>query len=245
MIMKVVNDLLGYNSCKIVQDTRYFSFSLDSVILANYINIDKKTEKILDIGTGNAPIPIILSIKYNSNASIYGFELQKEIFNLAKESVKINDLESRISLINDDIKNIDKYFEKKTFDIIVSNPPYFKYNLNSKTNDEKIKTIARHEIMLNIDDLIKISYQYLKDRGKFLIVHRTERMSEIITKMHNNKIEPKRILFIFPKKDSSSNLFIVEGVKNGKEGIRELKQIIAHNSDGSYTDEIIKFFSDN
>ena len=122
--MKVVNDLLGYDGLKIVQNTEYFSFSLDSVLLANFVTIDKKTKNVLDIGTGNAPIPMILSTK--GIKKIFGFEIQPEIFEMAQESLKINSLSEKIQIFNDDIKNISKYFEPEFFDLIVTNPPYFK-----------------------------------------------------------------------------------------------------------------------
>ncbi|MDD6879066.1 MAG: tRNA1(Val) (adenine(37)-N6)-methyltransferase [bacterium] len=242
--MKVINDLLGYKNLKIVQNTNYFSFSLDSVLLANFINYNKKIHNILDIGTGNAPIPLIISSKVDNNVNIYGIELQIEIYNMAKESLKLNNLESKIKIINDDIKNIYNYFDMEYFDIIVSNPPYFKTNKNSKKNNEKIKSIARHEIKLTLDELLNISFKYLKNNGKFLMVHRTERLEEILEKMHKNKIEPKRIMFLFPKKNASSNLFLVEGVKNGNVGLREVEHLIVHKSDGKYSEEVLKYFKD-
>ena len=141
--MKVVNDLLNYSNLKIVQDDNFFNFSLDSVLLPNFVKINKGTKKILDLGTGNAPIPMILSTM--TSAKIYGIELQKEIYDLAIESLKINNLEDKIEIINDNIKNLDRYFEPNSFDVIVSNPPYFKYTEGSNINESIQKTIARHE----------------------------------------------------------------------------------------------------
>ena len=116
--MEVINDIVGKN-LKIYQDDEYFNFSLDSVLLPNFIRINSKTKKILDLGTGNAPIPMILSTM--TEAELYGIELQKEIYDMALESLKINKLENRIKLINDNMKNLDKYFEPNSLDIIVSN----------------------------------------------------------------------------------------------------------------------------
>ena len=118
--MKVINDLIGYKDMKVVQNTDWFSFSLDSVLLPRFVTVNKNVKNILDIGTGNAPIPLILSTR--TNANIYGIEIQKDIFELAKETVNINKLEEQIKLINDDVKKIDQYFEYGFFDIIVSNP---------------------------------------------------------------------------------------------------------------------------
>lgn len=239
--MKVLNDLLGYEKLKIYQDTDYFSFSLDSVLLPNFVTIGKSVNRILDIGTGNAPIPLILTRK--TNADIIAFEIQKEIFDLAKETLEINSLTDRIKLIHDDINNIEKYCEKQSFDIIISNPPYFKNETLSKKNKNSIKSIARHEIKLNLEQLVSISNRYLKNNGILSIVYRTERLCEVLNTMHLNNIEPKKILFIFPKRGRPSNLFIVEGVKNGRQGLKEVSNIIVHNDDGSYSDEVLKYFS--
>ena len=153
--MKVINDLLDYKGLKIVQDDNYFNFSLDSVLLPNFVTIKTSTQKILDLGTGNAPIPLIFSC-LNENVHIYGVELQKKIYDLAKESVELNKLEDRITLINDNMKNLDKYFEINSFDVIVSNPPYFKIDEESNLNECLEKTIARHEKEITLDEIIEI-----------------------------------------------------------------------------------------
>lgn len=239
--MKVVNDLLGYKNLKIVQDTDYFSFSLDSVLLPNFVTISRSTKNILDIGTGNAPIPMILNYKYN--IPIVAFEIQKEIYELACETLKLNNLSEKIRIVNDDIKNISKYYDYESFDVIVSNPPYFKNQNLSKKNDNLIKAIARHELKLNLDDIIRIAYKYLKNDGVLSMVYRTERLTDVLTLMRQNKIEPKRILFIYPKEGKKSNLFLIEGIKNGNYGIKEVQKLIVHDQDGNYTADVIKYFS--
>ena len=160
--MKVINDLLGYKNLKIVQDTDWFSFSLDSVLLPNFVTLNKNVKKILDIGTGNAPIPLILSTK--TDAEIYGIEIQKEVYEMARETIELNSLESKIKLINDDVNEIDKYFKPETFDVILSNPPYFKLNGKSKLNEVNTKAIARHEILLTLDQLLTVSSKLLKNK---------------------------------------------------------------------------------
>ena len=150
--MKVVNDLLNYNGMKIVQNNEYFNFSLDSVLLPNFVTLNKGIKKILDLGTGNAPIPLILSTL--TNAELYGIELQKEVYDLAIESVKINSLTDRITIINDNMKNLENYFLLNSFDVIVSNPPYFRVDESSNVNENIQKTIARHEISCTLEDII-------------------------------------------------------------------------------------------
>lgn len=239
--MEVINDLLGYQDLKIYQNTDMFQFSLDSVMLANFVTINKKINNILDIGTGNAVIPIILSKK--TNAKITGVEIQKQSYELACKSLKLNNLEKRIEVINDDIKNYYKNIETETFDVITCNPPFFKLEEQSNLNDSDYKKIARHEIALNLEDIIQISKKLLKNKGRLAMVHRPERLIEIITIMKNNNIEPKKICFLYPKQNKEANILLIEGIKNGKPGIKILPPIISHNEDGSYSDKIKIFFS--
>jgi tRNA1(Val) A37 N6-methylase TrmN6 len=137
--MEVLNYLLGYPNLKIFQDTDWFKFSLDSVLLANFVSVRSNARKIMDLGTGNAPIPLILSTK--TNAQIYGVEIQKDVYDLALKSIQVNSLQDKIKVINEDVKIIDKMFETDTFDVITSNPPYFKINNESLVNNNDRKTI--------------------------------------------------------------------------------------------------------
>ena len=236
---KIINDLVYFKDLKIIQNKDYFNFSLDSVLLPYFVEIKTNTKKILDLCTGNAPIPLILSTK--TNAEIIGIEIQKEIYELAKQSIKINNIKN-VEIINKDVKNIINDYETDTFDIITCNPPYFKINDGSIINDNDIKSLARHELSINLEDIIKISRKLLKNNGSLYLVHRTERLIDILNSMRNFNIEPKRIQFIYPKKDSNSNLVLIEGRKNGKSGLKLLNPIIVHNNDGSYTDEVLKMF---
>ena len=236
--MKVTNYLLGYDNLKIVQDPEMFSFSLDSVLLPNFITINKNINKILDIGTGNGPIPLILSTK--TKAHITGIEIQKEVSQMAKESVRLNKLENQITIINEDIKK--DIFENETFDVITCNPPYFEVKDESKFNKNDYKTIARHEINLNLDELFKIAKKILKNNGIIGLVHRPERLLDIIITMKKYNIEPKKIRFIYPKKDKESNILLIEGKKNGNKGLKILPPLYSHNEDGTYTEQIKKYF---
>lgn len=235
--MKVKNYLLGYKNMYIMQDTEMFNFSLDSVLLANFVTINKSDKSILDIGTGNAPIPLILTKR--TNAKITGVEIQKESFELALESVEINKLENQIEIINDDINNFYKNCESDSFDIIICNPPFFK---NVITNDSNYKLLARHEKTLNLEQILIIAKKLLKNNGVVALVNRPERMIDIITEMKNNNIEPKKIQLVYPFNGKNANILLIEGSKNGKPGLKILPPLFAHNNDGSYTEEIKKFF---
>ena len=224
----------------IMQDTEMFNFSLDSVLLPNFITINKTAKEILDIGCGNAPIPLILSTK--TKAHITGVEIQKEVFDLALESVKINNLENQINIINADINELYKELETESFDIITCNPPFFKVKEDSNLNESEYKTIARHEIKLNIEEVIKISRKLLKNNGVLGIVHRPERLVDIVDIMRKYNIEPKKVRLVYPKKDKEANILLIEGTKNGNPGIKILPPLYSHDEDGSYTEEIQKFF---
>lgn len=239
--MKVVNDLIGYKDMKVIQNPKWFSFSLDSVLLPRFVTINKDVKNILDIGTGNAPIPLILSTR--TNAHIFGVEIQKDIYELALETIQLNNLSEQIQLINDDIKNINQYFESGFFDVIVSNPPYFKIGEKARKNDDIHKTIARHEVMLNVEDIVKIAGIYLKNKGVLAVVHRSDRLIELIEIFRKYKIEPKKIQLIYPKKDTEANIVLIEGRKGGKPGLKVLPPLVAHNEDGSYSKEITNYFS--
>lgn len=238
--MEVLNDLVGKN-LKIYQDDDYFKFSLESILLPNFVTINLKDQKILDLCSGNAPIPLVLSTK--TKKKIIGVELQKEIFTLAKKSIEINHLEDQITILNEDVKNLKNIFEGDTFDIITVNPPYFKTSDNSYLNNNKIKTNARHEKSLTLEELIKIVKYLLKNNGSFYMVHRTERLIEIIDLLKSNNLMPKKIQFIYPKKGSSSKLFMIKAVKNGKNGLEVMDSLYIHNEDGSYQKEILEIFN--
>ena len=173
---------------------------------------------------------------------IIGIEVQKEIYDLAVESVKLNKLDKQIEIKNMDIKELLNDYKAESFNIVISNPPYFKKTEESILNENNIKAIARHEILINLDELILIASKLLKNRGSFYLVHRTERMPEIIEKLRKNKLEPKRIRFTFPKKDSESNLFLLEARKNSNSGVKVLSPLIVHDSNLNYTEEVLKKF---
>lgn len=238
--MKVTNYLLGYKDLKIIQDNDMFNFSLDSVLLPNFLTINKKISKILDIGCGNAPIPLILSTK--TNAKIIGVEIQKEVYNLAIESIKINKKEEQITIINKDINDYYKEADTDSFDIITCNPPFFKYKETSNINKNDYKTIARHEVKLNISQLFNIAKKLLKNSGVIAIVHRPERFVEVLEEMKKNNIEPKRVQFVYPKMNSEANIMLIEGSKNGNPGLKILPPLYSHNEDGEYTEDIKKYF---
>lgn len=238
--MKVKNRLLNFDGYYIYQDSDSFKMSLDSLLLSNFVTIRLRDKRILDIGTGNAPIPLLLS--FRTNAKIYGIDIQKESCDLANESISLNGLDERIEIINDDVNNLADYFTSDSFDVIVCNPPYFNTKNLKLKNDNDCKAIARHEGALTLPILLDFAKVYLKNGGTFAMVHRPDRLIEIIEVMKKNNIEPKKIRFVYPKREKDSNIILIEGVKNGKLGIKVLPPLIVYDDDNIYTEEVKLMF---
>lgn len=240
--MEVKNRLLNFDNMIIYQNDDWFSFSLDSVLLANFVSINYTDKKIIDFCTGNAPIPMLLS--YRTKNEIIGVELQKEIYDLGVKSINENNLNDRIKIVNEDVKNLSNIYESDCFDIITCNPPYFKTKNELLLNDNNIKTIARHEVMLNLEDIFCVAKKILKNGKKIALVHRPDRLIEIVDVMKKYCFEPKRIKLCHPKEGLEANILLIEAVKNGKSGLKIESPLIIHNDDGSYTDEVRKMFEE-
>ena len=239
--MIVKNRLLNFNDMIIYQDDDYFLFSLDSVLLANFVNVKLTDKKIIDFCSGNAPVPMLLSNR--TKARLFGVELQKNIYELGLRSIKENDLGDKIEFLNLNIKDIDKQFDEEYFDIITCNPPYFKYSKGSSIiNDNLGKSIARHEIEITLEEIIKISKKMLKNGGTLAMVHKPERLIEIINVMQKYGIEPKRIRMVYPKKGKEANIILVEGIKNGRSGLKIEPPLVVYDEKGKYSTEIAKMF---
>lgn len=222
--MKEINDLYDYGY-KIVQKSDYFKFSLDSMLLANFVNINMADSKLLDFCTGNCPIPIILS---NSIKNIVAFEVQKEIYELGDESLTLNNI-NNVKLINDDIKNIGNYYEEGYFDIITCNPPYFKVIGSSRINDNNVKAIARHEILIKLEDIVSLAYKFLRDKGKLYIVYRPDRLMELLKLFDKYKFGVKKLQCCYNNSDSLSSMILIEAMKNGHDDLKILAPLFTEN----------------
>lgn len=236
--MKVINNVLGFDKIKIVQDSDGFKFSLDSVLLANFVTLNKSCKNIMDIGSGNGIIPILLSFK--TNAHIDGVEIQDESYFNSIESININNLSNQINIYHDDIRSFYKNVESDKYDVIVSNPPYFS---GENHNINEMKKIARHSVSLDYKDVIVISRKLLKNNGVLSLVHRPENLMDILFFMRQNNIEPKKIRFVYPYKGKNANILLVEGSKNGKPGLKVLDPLYVYEN-GVYTDEVLKCFEE-
>ena len=238
--LETVVNLLN-KDMKIIQRVDHFAFSLDSILVSEFASITKYTNKIVDLGTGNGVIPLFLSKK--TKAQITGIEIQEISSDLAKRNVQLNNLEDQISIINDDMKNWKKYFRNNSVDMVISNPPFFKFDGNEKQlNDLTQLTLARHEISITLEEIIQTASNLLKDKGHFALVHRVDRFMDIIENMKKYDIEPKKIQFCHTKINKEGKILLVEGIKYGKPGLRILPPLIAHDDDGQYSAEVLEMF---
>lgn len=240
---EVINYLLAYKDLQIIQRKDMFNFSLDTVLLANFCTINKDTKVITDFGTNNAAIPLLLTRRTNNR--IVGVEIQKEAVEIAKKNIKLNDLEKQIEIVHEDIQQYTKYTTNKKSQLIVCNPPFFKVEENSNINENEYLTIARHEVKINLEEIIKSATKLLDNKGRLAMVHRPDRLMELLNTMQKYDIEPKRIRFVYPKVGKESHILLVEGMYKGKKGMKVESPLYAHNDDGSYGKEIKRMFGEN
>ncbi len=216
----MLNDLLNYD-LKIYQDVDAFKFSIDSVLLAEFVNINFRAKNIIDFCSGNAPIPMILSTKFNKN--IVGVEIQKDIYSLGVKSIEHNNIKN-ITFLNMDVKELSNYFNYK-FDIITCNPPYFKYNNDSIINVNSSKAIARHEIMITLEDIISISSKIINDSGSLYLVHRCDRLVEILDLLKKHNFGLRRLQFVYDSKNSQSCFLLIEAKYRCKDDLKVLEPL--------------------
>ena len=233
-------DLVPGTEYKIYQNKGKFSYGIDAIILSDFV---KPKGLVMDLGTGTGIIPI--RIADNPSAiKIYGIEIQKNVADLAKKGVELNNLEDKIDILNINLKNLSDIFPKSSIDTIISNPPYMKSG-SAIVNTQENFAISRHEVTCNFEDIISISDYLLKPLGKIYLIHRPNRLVDIIYTMRQYNIEPKYIRFVQPKIDKKPNLLLIEGVKDGKSDLKFYNPLIVYNEDGSYTDEINKIYGMN
>ena len=234
-------DDLEFKGLKIIQNEKGFCFGMDSVLLSDFAKNIKNNSSVLDLGTGTGIIPILLCGKTNLK-KVVGIEIQQDVANMAKRSSQLNNLQDRFEVVNTNIIDLKNIYEKQSFDVIVTNPPYKKENTGI-INENEAKLISRHEITANLEDFISISKDLLKDKGEFYMVHRPERLVDILSLMRKYKIEPKILKFVSPNKNKEPNLILIKGIKNANGFLRVEKNLYVYNEDGKYTNEILKIYN--
>jgi len=219
-------DTLKHNDLKIVQDDKKFCFGIDAVLLSEFARSSiKRNHLVLDLCTGNGIVPLMLS---DTNAKkIYGVEIQKTIFDMAQKSIELNGLNEKINIIHGDIKKTDTFFQKNFFDVITCNPPYMKKTTGKISYNEE-KAVARTEIKCSLEDVVKAVSMMMKDKGKFFMIHRPERLSEIIIILDKYKMNIKRLKIVYPSVDKEACMILIEARKNSSSELKLLNPIIVY-----------------
>ncbi len=232
-------DDLQRNQYKIIQNEKKFCFGMDAVLLSGFAKV-KKDEVALDLGTGTGIIPLLLEAKYNGK-HYTGLEIQEESADMARRSVALNHLEEKIKIVTGDIKEASLIFGNGTFDVVTCNPPYMTGN-HGLVNKDMPKTIARHEVLCTLEDVVREASKVLKPSGRFYLVHRPFRLAEIMTTLTKYKLEPKRLTMVHPYIDKEPNMVLIECSKGGKSRIKIEPPLIVYKEQGVYTDTIYDIY---
>lgn len=234
-------DDLEYKGLKIIQKKDGFCFGIDAVLLSDFAKDIRNNAKVVDLGTGTGILPILLSAKTNAS-KIIGIEIQEEIAEMANRSILLNELESKIEIINENIKYLEKKIECEIYDAVITNPPYKKLQ-TGLTNENKIKYISRHEVEANLEDFILVASKLLKNNGSIYMVHRPERLAEIMFLLKKYNLEPKILKCVQSNFNKPPKLILIKAVKNAKPFLKIEKPIYVYKTNGEYTDEILKIYN--
>ena len=219
-------DDLQLSGYEIIQDPKRFCFGVDAVLLTDFVKV-KQGERVLDLGTGTGVIPILLEAK-TKGTHFTGLEIQEESAHMARRSVAHNHLQEKVDIVTGDIKEAAEIFKSASFDVITTNPPYM-LDQHGLKNAADAKTIARHEVLCTLDDILRESAKILEEsKGRFYMIHKPFRLAEILTKMCQYRIEPKRLQFVHPYIDKEPTMVLIEGMRGGKSRVKVEPPIVLY-----------------
>lgn len=228
-------DRLMKEQIDIIQSPSVFSFSIDAVLLANFAKLPKsKTARIVDACSGNGAVAFMMSAR--TNAKIIGIEYQERPVDMAKRTIAFNELEDKVEMLHADYNAVEQYIKPDSVDVITCNPPYFINNEQSEKNKLDTFTLARHEVTLTLEQWVKQSSRLLKYKGKLFIVHRPDRLGDIMDCLRQYKVPVKRLQFVYPKANKKANIVLIEAIKNGSnDGVEVLPPITIFDEKSQYT----------
>ncbi|MEQ9764210.1 tRNA1(Val) (adenine(37)-N6)-methyltransferase [Streptococcus sp. ZJ151] len=233
-------DQLFSTDVKIIQNKAVFSYSIDSVLLSRFPKIPSKG-LIVDLCSGNGAVGLFASTR--TKALITLVELQERLADMARRSIQLNQLEEQVTMVQDDLKNLLEYVPRSQVDLILCNPPYFKSTKTSKKNLSEHYLLARHEITTNLEEICQVSRHALKSNGRLAMVHRPDRFLDILDTLRRYNLAPKRVQFVYPKKEKEANMLLIEAIKDGSiDGLKILPPLFVHQDNGNYTDEIFEIY---
>lgn len=229
-------DYLLAEGLRIIQSPSVFSFSLDAVLLAKFVSVPHHKGNIVDLCSGNGVIPLFLSAR--TKGHITGVELQPRLLDMAERSIRYNQLDEQIRMVLGDVKEIPAQLGIEKYDVVTCNPPYFLAHEASDKNLSEHHAIARHELYLTLEEAVQSASKLLKQGGKAAFVHRPGRLLDLVTTMRANRLEPKRLQFIYPKEGKEANILLIEAIKDGKPDIKILPPLYVYNEKNEYTPQV-------
>jgi tRNA1Val (adenine37-N6)-methyltransferase len=232
-------DDLQCKGLKLIQKVEGFCFGVDAVLLANFADV-RKNDEVIDLGTGTGIIPILLAGKTQAR-SIIGLEIQKDMAEMAARSIDMNGLECRVKVVFGDIKDSVACFGKSRFNVVVTNPPYMSRG-RGLINPDDTKAISRHEIMCTLEDVIGAGSGLLAPGGQFAMVHRPDRLVDIVYLMRNFGIEPKYLRFVHPSPYKKPNLLLIKGTKGGNPQLKMMDPLYVYDENGNYSKELNEIY---
>lgn len=238
MINERIDDLMR-DGLKLIQNTDIFCFGMDAVLLSTYAKAGKN-DRVLDLGTGNGIIPVLMQSK-NPGSTYTALEIQENSADLAIRNVELNNLSDRISVVKGDIKEASRLFGEASFNVVTSNPPYMNEN-HGIVNPDSAKAIARHELLCSLEDVVREAGKCLKSKGKMYMVHRPNRLVDIFDTMRRHHLEPKRMRLVYPYVNKAANMVLIEAVKGGNSQLIVEEPLIVYKEDGTYTDALLKMY---
>lgn len=230
---------LEFKGLRIIQNTSKFCFGTDAVLLSHFAGI-RKGDIVVDLGTGTGIIPLLLAGRMEE-ASICGVEIQSETAEMANRSIHMNRLESRVKILEGDLKDAPEKLGKGSCSLVVSNPPYKKVGSGILNPQDDI-AIARHEILCTLEDVLLSASRLLQAGGRFAMVHRPDRMMDILMGMRRVHLEPKRIRMVHPQLHKAPSLILIEAVFHGKPHLNWMPPLIIYDENNQYTDELKEIY---
>lgn len=232
-------DDLIYDDLQIIQNEDHFSFAIDAVLLSDFINVSSG-DKVIDLGTGTGVIPLLVAVK-KAPQQIIGVELQSELVEMAQRSVRYNNLEHIIQIKEANIRELPEKFAAGSFELVVSNPPYLPLGQGQISSNSKL-AMARHEIMVELEDIVKVSAYLVKYGGEVSYVYRSERLDELLRTMNEYNLQPKRLRLVHPEEDKDCNLILVTGIKGANPGLEIEPPLVIYRASGKYTEEVLEIY---
>ena len=224
------------NGYRLIQDPRKFCFGMDAVLLSGFAKV-KPGEKVLDLCCGTGIVPILLRAK-TQGRDFTGLEIQESCADMARRSISYNHLEEEIRIVTGDVREASAIFGRASFDVVTCNPPYM-IGQHGLVNPDLPKAIAKHEILCTLDDVVSQTAALLRPKGRFYMVHRPFRLTEILELLHRKKLEPKRMRLVYPYVDKEPNMVLIEALSGGKSRLTVEKPLIVYEKPGVYTRELL------